>query len=503
MRALPPVLGAILLPLSAVLVPLVFSIGTATTEPFVQADPYDLFNFLIYDVFTESIPFMLLGIAVGFLSPAAGVLFVVAYGIGNVAATIVTNELDPLLPALYGRFASCVILWLLVVEIPLTSRAGFERLSRGMAARGHLIAIGGASLLATLLLSAFAVTAAMLVGVVFWLTRSWGSGPTLRASNTLEVSPEVLIVPAAILAVLLLYLRYPSPDAPFGSAEPAGPPPSPAQRAIRYGISVGLALTLLAGAMSQVIDLVVLVVGLILGRPIAQAILRATRLAAPLARIPWLPRVGLGAAVSIAFSGALLSLLGYPEISRWFPVVVAIAGSYVILQIMLEADQVAAAVGSPHARPDAAVAVGSGLAVLSFMQLSAFALPAPVFADAFGDWRDTAFIIGMIIAPGAAMSAAMLMGQLAGGLEEDKPGKSPPGYLRRAPHGGLPGANAGGGAGRPWRSAGPTKEGGWDPGTGPNAPRGPVPRESDPDPPADPPPPPPPPPAPPPGPNVS
>lgn len=77
-----------------------------------------------------------------------------------------------------------------------------------------------------------------------------------------------------------------------------------------------------------------------------------------------------------------------------------------------------------------------------------------------------------------------------------KKGAPPPGYLKRVPPGGLPGKDAGGGAGSAWRPAGMTPDGHFYPGT--TNPRGPVPPESDPDPS-----PPPPPPPPPPGPAIS
>jgi hypothetical protein len=49
--------------------------------------------------------------------------------------------------------------------------------------------------------------------------------------------------------------------------------------------------------------------------------------------------------------------------------------------------------------------VGIALAIIT---VGTLLLPSAVLADAYGDWRDTAFIVGMIIAPGAALLAAAL-----------------------------------------------------------------------------------------------
>jgi len=160
LRVLPQWLGALVLPAAAVLIPLAASVGTATTPPFAQGDPYDPWTVLLYDVFTESVPFMLAGLAVGLLSPAAGVLFVIAYAIGNTAATMITGELEPPLPALYGRFASFAVLWLLVVEIPIFGRQMIERLrGAGTPARGRARALFIGAALASAAILAWALSA--------------------------------------------------------------------------------------------------------------------------------------------------------------------------------------------------------------------------------------------------------------------------------------------------------------------------------------------------------
>ena len=63
LRQLPGIVG-LLLPAAAILIPLLASAAHATTAAYAQGDPYDPWTLLIYDVFTESVPFMLAGLAV-------------------------------------------------------------------------------------------------------------------------------------------------------------------------------------------------------------------------------------------------------------------------------------------------------------------------------------------------------------------------------------------------------------------------------------------------------
>jgi hypothetical protein len=422
-----------LLPAAAVVIPVLVSLAHATTATTVQANPYEPWSLLIYDVFTESVPIMLAGLAIGLVAPAAGLLFVLVYGIGNVAATIVTGELEPVLPALYGRLASLVILWLLVVDIPLVGRRGVEWwIGRGPASRSRrAAAVIAGSLVASSLIVAWSLAAGMLIGVVFLLTGRFGTGPTLRASNTLEVSPWLLFGPATILVVVVLALRYLGKVVPLALDEPRDPPPSRARRYLLRVSNLAMVLILLSGMLHKVIDLVILAAALVLGRPLARAILRSTGLARPLARVPWQLRLVAGGAAAMAFSVAFIRVIGNSDVSRWFNAVIAVAISFVLIEVFLEADRVARETkdrpdgGSTSEKPAVTAAV---LGLVAVLELGAFVLPGTTFADAYGDLADTFWLIAGLAAGSAAFLAALADRAVFGpGPEERHRGEPDPG----------------------------------------------------------------------------
>ena len=426
LRQLPGIVG-LLLPAAAILIPLLASAAHATTAAYAQGDPYDPWTLLIYDVFTESVPFMLAGLAIGLVAPSAGLLFVLAYGAGNIAATVVTGELEPPIPALYGRVASLVVLWLLVGEIPLLARTATERW-RGRSApiRRRAAALFGGWLFASALTVAWSLAAGLLIGVVFLLTAAFGTGPTLRATNTLEVSAYLFFIPAAVITFVLLATRYRGPNAPLAIDEPAGRVPSPRRRLIQRGIGLALAVVALSGTLHKEIDLLVLVVGLALARPVARWILRATKLARPLARVFWPIRLAAAAAIGFAFSFAFISAFYNVEISRWFYAIVAIVVSFVVIEIAMEADNVALEAGptvADEATP-AVVPVVTSL-VAGLMLLTAMA-PAIVSADAFGDLIDTAIWVATNSILASAILAAMLFGAMFGSGDKPPEVKKPP-----------------------------------------------------------------------------
>jgi hypothetical protein len=127
LRELPAIIGTVLLPALAVGLPVLLAIGHATTLPRTAPPPTpDPTLLIVYDVFTESLPFVLAASLVGLMAPAAGVLLVIVYGITNIGVTVWSGELTPVLPATIGRVTTCLVLWLLVVEIPLLGRGVFE-----------------------------------------------------------------------------------------------------------------------------------------------------------------------------------------------------------------------------------------------------------------------------------------------------------------------------------------------------------------------------------------
>jgi len=246
------------------------------------------------------------------------------------------------------------------------------------------------------------------------------------------VEAHLFVIPAAILTLLLLGVRYRGASAPLTSDEPADADPSRTMRRVRQSVAVAMGFVVLSGTLHQVIDVVVLLGGLLLGRPVAIVIVRATGLASSIARIPLPLRLPLAGAGSVAFSLAFLSVFYGVEISRWFYVIVAIVVSFVIFQVALVADDAAPSRSEPDGGDDKAdqpaVATVAGMLVLGLL-LSALVFPRAVFADAWGDLADTAFFIAMNGAVGAAVGAALLMGALAGDDKKAPPPKKKPPYV--------------------------------------------------------------------------
>ncbi|MGH2358361.1 MAG: hypothetical protein ACRDGJ_10175, partial [Candidatus Limnocylindria bacterium] len=99
---LPALIGSILLPGVAILVPAVVMALHASTVPYDQPVP-DSFTLVIAEVYTESLPVMAAMLAIGLVAPAAGALAVVVYAAGDLVLAIVRGQLDPPHWALLAR----------------------------------------------------------------------------------------------------------------------------------------------------------------------------------------------------------------------------------------------------------------------------------------------------------------------------------------------------------------------------------------------------------------
>jgi hypothetical protein len=406
-----PSVVALVLPWAAIVVPLVFSIGTAATPRWFQATPYDQFAFLIYDVFTESTPFMLAGLAIGLASPAAGILFVLSYAIGNLAATVITGELDPPLSAAIGRLASFALLWLLVVEIPLLARWAVESFGArsGAGKSGRLVAVGAGALVVTGLTWVWVLFAPISIQTVFWLASP--GAPFLRPVWTLLYYPLVVIIPAGVMAAFILGARYLGSAAPAAADVAEDDRAAPVRQWLPYLSALALAGLLLLGVLQQPLDAVILFAAIVGVPPLARLVLRRSRLAPLLVRIPGPVRLIAGAVVSYPLSLGFLSIVGPSDVSRWFNTLFALVMSFFIIELLLEADALipAAAIDSAAASDDAAgptiptvPPVVAGLFAL--MTLMSLALPVAVLAHGGSGETDG----DATLAAGAAVGGAGL-----------------------------------------------------------------------------------------------
>ena len=387
LRQLPSVIGSVVLPLLAIGVPVAISLLHATTAPLQQPLP-DPLTIVIHDVFTESLVFVIAALAVGLASPAAGALLVIVYGIGNLVVTMVGGELQPPLPAAFGRLVSFGLLWLLAVEIPLLGRQTVEWTihdeGEPIARRWVGVALGAAVIAA--LTFAWAQAAPLLITVVYFTTAAWGN-PFLAAVQPVQANDMVLALIAGVASLLLLAVRY------LGRLVVFSPQPArsmlarlPGGGAVTHVLAAGVALALLSGVIAAPVDAAILAVGLIGARPAARLVVSALRLAGPLSLLPWPVRLILGFGAAVGVDWVVLTILGLTGGSRFSTAVVAIAiGLFVVALFTTPDDAAGQAVRSPI--PPASVTAAS-LGGVAMLGLASLAFPAVASADNCGDMTD-------------------------------------------------------------------------------------------------------------------
>lgn len=312
LRELPPGLGGIALPALAIALPILLSIGHATTIPWNAPPPAPSPALLIiYDVFTESLPFILAASVVGLIAPAAGVLLVIVYAIGNFGVTIWSGELKPVVGATVGRLVTYLVLWLLVVELPLLGRTVFEwwssrddapRRKRGAALVASALAVGALTYI-------WAAGAPLLmVGVFLGAGREPPSLPT----QVLQRHETLLAAGLALATLAIFAARYFGPLARVGKNE--GPAAGDAALPT-YVASLVFAMLVLSSVLREPVDGAILLAGLLLARPVARGVLRVTRLAPVLARIAWPIRLVAGFGCALMFAWYFLAIVGVSQIS--------------------------------------------------------------------------------------------------------------------------------------------------------------------------------------------
>jgi hypothetical protein len=396
LRELPAIIGAVLLPALAVGLPVLLAIGHATTLPRTAPPPTpDPTLLIIYDVFTESLPFVLAASLVGLMAPAAGVLLVLVYGITNIGVTFWSAELAPVLPATIGRVTTYLVLWLLVVEIPLLGRAVFEWWSSRDQSPG---AKRGAALIASALsvgvLSYSWALAAPLLMVGVYL--SSGRTPPSLPTQILERHDAALALLIGIATLALFGLRYLGRSAHVSRTndEPTDASGGAPSRVL-YLVSLGLVMLLLSSVLRKPTDVLILLAGLLLARPIGGALLRVTRLAPRLARVAWPIRLIAGFGVALAFAWYFVAIVGASRITPFFTSVVTITICLVIIEVFRAADEVTA--GPPRER--------SGT-VASLVLLFWLMAPAVAMADNRDGDTDTNLDALAKAAAGSAAGAA-------------------------------------------------------------------------------------------------
>lgn len=298
-----------ILALLAVIYPIAASGAHALGDPTPGGDLTALALRPAFDVvYAESLPFMLVALAIGLTTPALGVLFMVVFVVADLfAASQSTSELATMhfqLPfgAFAARVSSYILLWILVVEIPLRARSlgrAWTRRSPGAAAFAMVVA---ATFMAYLWITALP----WLVGTVYtWsalqVVANWAIYPAWRLWPLFVGAAAIVALVAALLPVRLERAR--------DDEEPVPDPRFPPFGLGRQVLVAALAALVLGALVTTEMEGVVLVLGVMLVGPVLSAIL------------PRVPRPSI--------------FTGIPSAARWFIGLLLALGAGVAISVVI------------------------------------------------------------------------------------------------------------------------------------------------------------------------
>jgi hypothetical protein len=413
---------------------------------------FSLLRLGITDIYTESMAFMIIALAIGIASPAAGFLLVLLHiPFDLIAASSSFPELEPFLPALAGRAVSWWLLWLLVVAIPLMARAlPGATLASGQPAdrliRTVLAYAAGAVAIGVLLFMWVAAMPFVIRPVFTWTA---ASVPTTPAIYPLQTSGQFIVVAgvALLLAVTAVRHRFGALDQEavelddpdqLGGIEDEPLVSDQLEFAGRVAVHA-LTVIVLGGLVSGALDVVLLFGAALVGQLLAGRLSQSTALGAQLARIPWLVRFVGGFVLSYVVGLVINNFTFEPAFgSEFFPLVLTAAIGLAIFQVLLGATAPASAEPeaatdsvSEETDPGAPVATGAGMAALAAALLSAtvlaigalFALPTPVAADNCSSWGDCPATMEAVAAAGAGAAAVAALGAGLAAMRLDQQSK--------------------------------------------------------------------------------
>jgi hypothetical protein len=403
-------------------------VGAAVTIPVL----FSLLRLGITDIYSESMPFMVLALAIGMASPAAGLILVLVHiPLDLIAASGTYGQLDPLLGGLAGRAVSWWLLWLLVVAIPLMARA----LPGATLASGQprdvtlrtVLAYAAGGLAAGVLL--FMWTAAMPFMVRPAFSWTYLSVPTDAAIQPIQADGWQIILAGVLLLIGVTALRQRYGSLEEEAAELNDPDQlddldseplvsDQLEFAGRVATHI-LTVVVLGGLVSGALDVVLLFGAALVGQLVAQRLSTATPLGELLARIPWLARFLGGFALSYAIGLIVNNITFEPAFgSEFFPLVLTAALGLAIFQVLLgaTAPPVSADDELTRAPSGAATAVVAGLLLAG---AALFALPAVASANNCSSWGDCPATMEAVAAAGAGAAALVAVGAAATAMRLD------------------------------------------------------------------------------------
>ena len=401
------------LPLVVVAIVVVFSVARIT----------------VGQVYTESLIFLVLAVAVGMVAPAAGVLLVLLHGAADLARAL----LDPyasggqygVIGLIAGRLISFYLLWLLVVEIPVVGRMvpavvmDADRPANPTVRK--LVAIGSTGVAVGLMTWIWTQAAGLLIRPVF--TWSGLGSPSYDSIANLQVNGMLIVLVAAGFAAALGLLRLQKPsgealgDPAFTEFEDFDLDQFEAEPSEGLGLigQLGrhlLAVFLLGGLMTGFLDLAIIGGVALLSQPVAGRVLRNDRLRGLLREIPWVVRFVAGFGLTYVI-GYVINTVRYEPLagSEFFPLVLTVAFGLLIFQVLLSdvdtaEDDDGGESADAEGAPQAGGAIGAALVVFAVGAMLQLAFPATAFADNCSGLFDCNQTIGAAAAAAAGAAAA-------------------------------------------------------------------------------------------------
>jgi hypothetical protein len=346
--------------------------------------------------FSEPSLLVILACVIGALSPAAGVLLVLAYGILDLGvSTTVYGELSPMPMALAGRLVALWTLWLLVVEIPIAGRMMAVSIRR---LAGSRVVVAVIAALATGGLTWVWTQAAPVLLRPLYNWASLGT-PGLSAIQALQTAGLVFACAAAAAAGVRAFGA--APDELIDVRAILALPPRPVHRrgvviAQRLGGAAFLTVAL-GGLISGPLDAIVLFVAFAGAGPLAATIARRTPIGGVVGSLPLVAQAVLAAALAFGASIVMVGrIIPARVVSDYFSVIAAIAVGWFLVQLVISSRDAGAA---PRPAGPAALGATLGLILLGISLLA----PAVTLADncaSFADCWATALF--------AALAAAAL-----------------------------------------------------------------------------------------------
>lgn len=410
--------------------PHLVALGVALGIPAV----FSLLRLGVTDVYTESLAFLALAVAVGLVAPALGVLLVAAHAAFDLVRTIggdlgfgFYSPLDIVLVVL-GRIVSFYLLWLLVVEFPLIARSIPWAVMDGRRPAAiqprRLVAAASAVLGTALMVFVWTQAAPWLVRPVFtW--GPFGASPTFGAINPVQQWGVVIIVVAAAVGGAVAWLRLtradPEHPAEVAFEEPEDYDLGEVEAEPGEGVEfVGrlathlFAVFMLGGLVTGVLDIALLGAAALVSQPLARRILAVRPLRRLLAVIPWIVRFAVGFAMTFLV-GLVVTAAVYQPVagSEFFPLVITAAIGLLLFHVLLGVDEAEDRAAETAPTPSGGV-VGAVLLALAVGLGVELAQPDTAAADNCSGLADCAGQVASSAGAAAAAATAAVIAAIGG-----------------------------------------------------------------------------------------